>query len=389
MKVVEMFSGIGAQAQALKDAGIAFESVCCEIDPKAHAAYEAIHGPTPNLGDITEVEHLPECDLLTWSYPCTNVSCAAPDPKGMAEGSGTASSLCWEVIRLLKDAEARGSLPRNLVMENVPAVTSPKNRPVFDALCMELSRLGYWNSWRVLNACDYGVPQSRKRCFMVSSLDSPLVFPGPCPDGRLLKDVLVPSEEVPEKYWLKQERLEGLMRSTAKQKAKGNGFRFEPTDGSGIAHTVTTRNGSRKTDNFVCVPQAPQETDGRSTSAPQETDGRSTSAPQESRTKGCVQTATLAGKGHDCIKRVYSPEGMSPTVVTAAGGGQIPKTEVVGGRIRKLMPIECFRLQGYSDDAFCAVQAFGFSDTVLYRLAGNSIAVPCLTAIFREMHRRG
>lgn len=166
---------------------------------------------------------------------------------------------------------------------------------------------------------------------MVSSLRGAFIFPAPCPDGRVLRDVLVPAEEVPEKYWLKPERLEGLMRSTAKQSAKGNGFKFEPTDGSGIAHTVTTRNGSRKTDNFIC-------------------DG------------GCMQVATLAGGGH------------------------IPKAEIVPGRIRKLLPIETFRLQGFSDEAFRRVQELGFSDTQLYKQAGNSIAVPCLKAIFKGLY---
>lgn len=358
MRVIELFSGIGAQRTALEQVMPGENTyTTCEVDAKAHASYEAIHGPTPNLGDIKKVEHLPECDLLTWSYPCTSVSNASPDPKGMAKGSGTASSLCWEVIRLLRDAEARGSLPRDLVMENVPAVTAPKNRPVFDALCAELEDMGYTNSWAILNAKDYGVPQNRRRCFMVSSLKGAFVFPAPCPDGRVLKDVLVPAEDVPEKYWLKPERLEGLMRPTAKQSAKGNGFKFEPTDGSGIAHTVTTRNGSRKTDNFICD-------------------------------SGCMQVATLAGKGHDCIKRIYSPEGMSPTVVTAAGGGHIPKTEIVPGRIRKLLPIETFRLQGFSDEAFRRVQELGLSDTQLYKQAGNSIAVPCLTAIFKAMREQ-
>lgn len=290
-------------------------------------------------------------------HNCQDLSIASPDPKGMVEGTGTRSSLCWEVIRLLRDAEARGSLPRDLVMENVPAVTAPRNRPVFDALCAELEAMGYTNSWAILNAKDYGVPQNRRRCFMVSSLRGAFIFPAPCPDGRVLRDVLVPAEEVPEKYWLKPERLEGLMRSTAKQSAKGNGFKFEPTDGSGIAHTVTTRNGSRKTDNFIC-------------------DG------------GCMQVATLAGKGHDCIKRIYSPEGMSPTVVTAAGGGHIPKAEIVPGRIRKLLPIETFRLQGFPDEAFRRVQELGLSDTQLYKQAGNSIAVPCLTAIFKAMREQ-
>lgn len=106
MMVVELFAGIGAQAQALADLGIDHESVVSEIDPRAYATYCAIHGPTPNLGDITAVEHLPDCDLLTYSPPCQDISLAGRQA-GMEEGSGTRSSLLWEVGRLLRDAVER------------------------------------------------------------------------------------------------------------------------------------------------------------------------------------------------------------------------------------------------------------------------------------------
>ena len=106
LRVVELFAGIGAQAQALENLGLDFTSTVCEIDEKAYKSYCAIHGDTPNLGDITKVPSLPECDLLTYSYPCTSLSIAGKQ-EGMVEGSGTASSLVWEVGRLLDDASER------------------------------------------------------------------------------------------------------------------------------------------------------------------------------------------------------------------------------------------------------------------------------------------
>lgn len=108
IRVVELFAGIGAQAQALEDLGIEFTSTVCEIDPYAYKAYCAIHGDTPNLGDITKVEHIPDCDLLTYSFPCQDLSIAGRR-RGMSEGSGTRSSLLWEVGRLLRDAVERES----------------------------------------------------------------------------------------------------------------------------------------------------------------------------------------------------------------------------------------------------------------------------------------
>ena len=106
LRVVELFAGIGAQAQALENLGIDFTSTVCEIDEKAYRSYCAIHGDAPNLGDITKVEHLPKCDLLTYSFPCQDLSIAG-NQRGMEQGSGTRSSLLWEVGRLLDDASER------------------------------------------------------------------------------------------------------------------------------------------------------------------------------------------------------------------------------------------------------------------------------------------
>lgn len=107
IRVIELFAGIGAQHQALKQANIPHDVVAIsEIDPGAVRAYEAIHGKVNNLGDITKVEHLPDCDLLTYSFPCQDLSVAGKR-KGMAKGSGTRSGLLWEVERLLADMRER------------------------------------------------------------------------------------------------------------------------------------------------------------------------------------------------------------------------------------------------------------------------------------------
>lgn len=107
IRVIELFSGIGAQAEALKELGLDYEVVATsDISKKANIGYEAIHGPVNNLGDITKIEHLPECDLLTYSYPCVSISTAGKR-EGLEEGSGTESALVWEVGRLLKDMRER------------------------------------------------------------------------------------------------------------------------------------------------------------------------------------------------------------------------------------------------------------------------------------------
>lgn len=210
LRVVELFAGIGAQACALERLGIPFESLVCEINPHSYNGYCAIHGPTENLGDITKVEHLPPCDLLTYSFPCQDLSIGGKQ-KGMKEGSGTRSSLLWEVERLLNDMKNRRCLPEVLLMENVDAILTKKNKPYLDKFIIRLNDLGYESSYAVLNAKDYGVPQNRKRCFMVSTLTmGHFVFP----KGFELKNNLKDLEErdVPESSYLTEEQLTDFKR---------------------------------------------------------------------------------------------------------------------------------------------------------------------------------
>lgn len=92
--------------------------------------------------------------------------------KGFEEGSGTRSSLAWEVIRLLRKAKEEGNLPEYLLMENVPAILNKRNIKEFERLVGVLEDIGYTSTYQVLNAKDYGVPQNRKRCFMEVSVSS-------------------------------------------------------------------------------------------------------------------------------------------------------------------------------------------------------------------------
>ena len=352
---MELFSGIGAQRMALMEEGIPHEVVgTSEIDKYALRSYEAIYGDDPNLGDITKLADLPASDILTYSWPCQSVSAANPKAKGFVKGSGTKSSLLWEVQRLLDNARERGQLPEWLIMENVPQVFSPKNRPVFDEWVAYLSSLGYTSEFGTLNAKDFGVPQNRNRAYMISHLG------GYCPPlpvggrrGTVLGDIM--EDDVPDKYYLSQARLKGLEESNRKEIDSGNGFRFKPKKKSDVASTVTTRAGSRKTDNYVY-------------------DDR------------CHQIGTAEGiSGFDSLKRVYAPDGLSPTVITGSGGNTLPKVSEDGKRIRKLTPRETWRLQGFPDWAFDAAKEAGISDTQLYHQAGNSIAVPVMGAIMRTI----
>ena len=115
LRVVTLFTGYGSQEMALRNIGVDFEVVAyCEIDKYAIASYEAVHGNTDygkgafNLGDIAKVDpkDVPDHDLLTYSFPCTDISVSGLG-KGFKEGSGTSSSLLWYVGEVIEQKKPK------------------------------------------------------------------------------------------------------------------------------------------------------------------------------------------------------------------------------------------------------------------------------------------
>ena len=319
IKVFEAFAGIGAQAEALKELGLDYEVVgISEIDKFAIKGYEAIHGPVMNYGDIRYIEELPYCNLLTYSYPCTSVSINGRK-EGMAEGSGTASSLVWEIGRLLANGLY---MPDVLVMENVDAVLNNRNRAEFDKWIRYLKSLGYTSEYKVLNAKEYGVPQNRKRIFMVSMLNGKR-FTFPEGEGNLftLRNYLDNTYHGPSQFYLDKDKLK-------------NYEHFKK--------------------------------------------------PIKSFSNELIQIGDLHKYKMDYMNRVYSINGIAPCIQTLQGGGRAPKIMVDDG-IRYIAPTECLRLQGFPEDAIKKLNDT-LSKSQLYKVAGNSIAVPCLKAIFKAIY---
>lgn len=229
-KIVELFSGIGSQAKALKNLNVDIDvQATCEWDIHAFIAYDAIHNDTSileeakeknkedlfdalksytlsnngkesmslatlhayseevlrriytaikrtsNLVDISKVSgnDMPDqTDLLTYSFPCqdlSNVGAFHHYNKGIDKNSGSRSSLLWEVGRILTEMKlANKRLPRYLVMENVPTLLSERHRDNFFTWINELRELGYISGYYQLNAKDFGIPQNRPRLLMLS-----------------------------------------------------------------------------------------------------------------------------------------------------------------------------------------------------------------------------
>lgn len=204
-----------------------------------------------NLGDMTKIDwtQVPDFDLLFYSTPCQSIS-AAGLQHGFAEGSGTRSSIIWNVRDAVKEKK-----PKFLCLENVKTMVSKKFLPMFNLWQTELERFGYVNFAKVLNAKDYGVPQNRERIFLVSIRADELEalsgnikyhFPNPFPLERKLKDVL--EKQVDEKYYLSDKMLDYFNRVDSD---KSHGHDFKPKDGGGTAFAIRTAPGQRVDDNFI------------------------------------------------------------------------------------------------------------------------------------------
>ncbi len=359
LRVVELFAGIGAQTQALKDAHIQHQVVAIsEIDKYALKVYESLHGTPNNPGDIRQIKEVPEADLWTYSFPCTDISLAGR-MKGFEKGTDTNSSLLWEVERLLTIAQIKGTLPKYLLMENVKNLVSKKFIGIFNEWTTFLSQLGYTNHHQIMNAKDYGIPQNRERVFMISVLgdDSAFAFPKKIPLVSKLQDYL--ETDVSEKYFLSEKLIKNL--SDTKDRngfIRGNRFRLHDVD-SEYAYTISTCPGSRETDNFILIPEKTK----RGYAFAFCGDGVYTNRTSQKR--GVVQRS------------------MIPTLKTSVSdvGVVVDKGDLIS--IRRLTPRECWRLMGWNDNDIDRAFESQVSDTQLYKMAGNSIVVNVLAEIFK------
>ena len=265
LRVFTTFSGYDSQCLALdrvkeRHPEFDYELVgWSEIDKYAIVAHNALfpQWADRNYGDITQIDwaKVPDFDFFTYSSPCQDFSNAGKQAGGK-EGSGTRSSLLWECRKAII-----AKRPTYLMLENVKALTSQKFLPLLRKWMDELTSYGYDNFCQVLNAKDYGIPQNRERVYLVSvkrERESRFRFPNAVPLERVLKDVL--EKDVDERYYLSDDRIQGLALSNMREELEGNGYRFAPknpnelTGGGGkTANSVTTHSGSRKTDTFLKV----------------------------------------------------------------------------------------------------------------------------------------
>lgn len=397
IRVLELFAGIGACSKALTNLGIEHEIVdAVEIDKYAIKSFNAIHGTNFEPQDITTWNKDIKADLIMHGSPCQDFSVAGRGAGG-DKGSGTRSSLMYETLRIVEKVK-----PKVVIWENVKNLLSKKHRHNFEAYIEAMEGLGYHSQYQVLNAKDYGVPQNRERVFTISlaaGWPSEFIFPPKQELTKRLKDVL--ENNVDEKYYLSDERVAGMMASTEKECARGNGFKFEPVEKEKIAHAVLTKAGGRKTDNYVAEPQI---IDAKTTrgggiastiraSIHKQGSRNLLENIKNGRGYEGVAIRTANKKGYDMAvdgdgidlgypqsntRRGRVGHGVRKTIPTSDSQGTLD-----GFRIRKLTPRECWRLMGFDDEDFDKAKGAGISNTQLYKQAGNSIVVDCLEAIIK------
>ena len=376
LKVVEAFSGIGAQKQALEKSNIEHEiSNTIEWDINAICAYDVMHhedvkpselskkeilkkldkvtlspdGKKPftehglravkesklqmlyaaiqrnkNFCDITQVsgDMIPDdADLLTYSFPCQDLSIGSywynKDNDGIAKGAKTRSGLLWEIERILRERVALNlSLPKFLLMENVNAINSPKHNSNFVQWQNELSKMGYTNKvYKGLNALKFGVPQSRSRTFMLS-----------------IRTKEIKQEEISELEYDITSNLRDYLRF-------GN-----------------IKEAEEATPNFT-----------------------------PSRMKICDENRHLAENG-------LITAGFVNTISTKQDRNPNAGVIIQNNKMRYLTPRETFLLMGFPEYKFDKLKKINeqnkyFTNAHLYRMSGNSIVVDVLVKIFEEMER--
>lgn len=307
-----------------------------------------------NLGDMMQIDTLPDCDFLTYSCPCTDLSIAGHqeglkwtcqdcghtyDPAaysveerylcpvcGSKHVKSTRSGLLYEVERLLVTAKQNGSLPKYLLMENVDALVSKKYIDSFNNWLERLENLGYHSYYQVINAKNAGVPQNRKRIFVFSILKEidtgKFTFPVPFDNGIRLKDVL--EDTVEERYYLSDEKVASFL---------GNLIKTEDEDTVSIKQA--TKDGYIKCDlPGVADLSYPESTTRRGRVQENGTVSPTLTASQTGickleKTNEVLQIGNIAegksGWDNPQTGRIYSAEGCSPTLNTCNGGGHEPK----------------------------------------------------------------
>lgn len=414
MKFIDFFAGIGGFHSGLESVGYEMAG-WVEWDKYARKSYEALYNTEGKYtaSDIKSIEsgtELPSADLWTFGSPCTNISVAG-NRVGL---KGEQSSMFFEVIRLLNDRSWEEK-PAVLLMENVKNLLSSNRGWDFATVVNKMDEAGYDVEWEVFNS-SWVIPQNRERVYIVGhkrGIAYTPVFPiyrknlEKKRKYNMLRDVL--EREVDDKFYLSKDKVEQLLVNEKRSTFSNEGD---------IKVVGNTSNTGHHTEDVI-------DTQSISKTITASTFNHPIQIASEVKQIGNISHSTSFG-GNPQTGRVYDETGLSPTLNTMQGGGREPKVLVEpcltpdrfnkrqNGRrfknndepsftltasdrhglllsngktyaIRKLTPLECWRLQGFTDEQFYKAKQAGVSNTQLYKQAGNAVTVPVVETIAERL----
>lgn len=344
-------------------------------------------------------------------HNCTDLSSAGKQ-RGFERGSGTSSSLLWECQRLIE-----GKKPKALLLENVKALNSAKFRDGFHSWLSFLRGLGYTNYYGVLNAKDFGLPQNRERIFVVSILGKhkPYRFPNGFDDGSTMSSLL--GGDLDTKKWHKQYNIDrftyelrdkGIVHYLGRfnvpvdyklDKLKEQGL--DDIDPSTIKESIGMRTQCLfPTGKVSCMLASDYKypktvVEGIGCEVPSKLYPSDASEPLArpfvEYERGLSSTREELAKDPSVLwlseKTANKPQGLF-NLALMLSEEQVEEQEPLSGfySMRYLTAGECWKFMGFSYDDYQKAKAVGLSDLQLYKQAGNSIAVPCLEALFKEIY---
>lgn len=412
MNFIDICSGIGGFRSALEMNGhncLAFS----EIDKYAKQSYRAIYDTNgeEELDDITAItdEHFRlyrgRCDIITGGFPCQAFSIAG-NRRGFDDTRGT---IFFHIARAIKEIQ-----PSYVLLENVKGLFSHDKGRTFGTIIQALDELGYITEWGLFNSKYWGVPQNRERVYILVTrkdvYDQPKLFDLLKQQKEVttrLVDVL--EDEVDEKYYLHSDKAYQLIRMIGDEHEVNNKIVVDASVNDPkikeVMNTVTSRYDSgiqnhKSIGGVVIEPKiavpvlTPDRLNKRQNGRRFKEDGEPMfTLTSQDRHGIAIREATK--QGYAVAEQGDSVNVSYPTSKTRRGrvGKQVAQTlqagEVNQGvvmnnlRIRKLTPLECWRLQGFTDEQFYKAKESGVSNSQLYKQAGNSVSVPVVDAIVK------
>lgn len=387
MKICSLFSGIGGIetgfTRVFKEAEIVFSS---EIDVKTAQAYELWFGHKPH-GDITKISEndIPDHDILVGGFPCQAFSMAGKR-LGFEDTRGT---LFFDVARIVKHKK-----PKMFILENVKGLLSHDGGKTFSTIISILSDLGYLIDFEIMNSKYFDVPQNRERIVIIGLrndkyhhlkadwvINSPhkkinefksnlqivsnsLNFPFPFQFNvnKKLLDIL--EQDVDAKYTLPIKYTEDLIKQINQKIHKNQQsidcevIQMDRSNWNDLDRQRRLYNPTGIGPTLLARPDSPK----------------------------IIMVGKLNMKAGEQIKSVYSEDGLSPTIDTAQGGHRQVKILVKEKLnndffIRKMTPLEALRVQGFSDNFYYKLREYKYSNSQIYKMAGNAVTVNVFEAI--------